>query len=143
MLECKICSKIMEFNYFLMNFSAISIFFDNFFKKLSSFLKNHDFDVSQFCDQVVKIVWRVWCHSVNLTIVTHSQTSPSERSHSSDIDSRKNGFKIRQIDLQNTKTKSSPKNSWWYHGQDTGFLTTLPPDQQISRNNFQSARNIV
>ena len=90
--------------------------------------KNHDFDVSQFCDQVVKFVWRVWCHLVNLTIVTHSQTSPSERSHSSDIDSRKNGFKIRQIDLQNTKTKSSPKNSWWYHGQQTSHIIKFLKD---------------
>ena len=108
-LECKICSKIMKFNYFLMNFIAISIFWWQIFEKLSSFLKNHDFDVSQFCGQVVKFVWRVWCHLVNLTIVTHSQISPSERSHSSDTISCKNDIKIRHIDPQNVETKSGPK----------------------------------
>ena len=111
MLECKICSKMMKFNYFLMNFSAILIFWWQIFKKLASFLKNHDFDVSQFCDQVVKIVWRVWCHLVNLRLVTHSQTSPSERSHSSDMISWKNRVQTRHIDRQNVKTKPSPENS--------------------------------
>jgi len=67
-------------------------------------------------------VWRVWCHLVYLTIVTHSQTSPSERSHSSDIDSRKNDLKIRHNGPQNVKAKSSPKISWWYHGQHTSFV---------------------
>jgi len=79
------------------------------FNKMLRFLQNHDFQLSQFCDQIVKIVWRVWCHLVNLTIVTHSQTSPLERSHSSDIDSRKNRHLPHHIDLQNTKTKPSPK----------------------------------
>ena len=81
------------------------------FNKMLRFLQNRDFQVSEFCDQVVKFVWQVWCHLVNLTIVTHSPTSPWERSHSSDIDSWKNDLKTHHIDHQNVQTKSWPKIS--------------------------------
>ena len=112
MLECEIFSKMMKFKDFLMNFIAISIFWWRNFEKILRFLQNHDFQVSQFCDQVVKFVWQVWSHLVNLTIVTHSQTSPSERSHSSDMISWKNRLQTHHIDLQNVETKSGPKISW-------------------------------
>ncbi len=122
MLECRILSKILKFDLFFNNFVVILIFWCTNFNKLLRFLQNHNFRVSEFCDQVVKFVWRAWCRLVDQTIVTHCHTSPLERSHSSDIDSRKNGFKIRHNGPQNVETKSSSKNSWWYHGQHTSYV---------------------
>ena len=80
------------------------------FIKILRLLQNHDFQVSKFCDQVVKFVWRVWCHLVNLRFVTHSHLSPSERSHSPDTISWKNRLQTHHIGPQNVETKSSPKN---------------------------------
>ena len=109
MLDRKIWSKLIKFNSCSTNLNVILIFSWTNFQNSLRFWQNRDFQFAKFCDQVVKFVWQVWCHLVHLTIVTHSQTSPLERSHSSDIESRKNGFKIRHIDLQNTKSKSWPK----------------------------------
>ena len=59
------------------------------------------------CDE-----WQLVCHRlVDQTIVTHSHTSPSERSHSSDMISWKNRIQTRHIGLQNVETKSGPKIS--------------------------------
>ena len=89
-----------DFNFLVTNFN-----------KMLRFLQNRDFQVLEFCDQVVKCAWRVWCHLVNLTIVTPPQISPSERSHSSDTSSWKNDIKIRHEGPQNVQTKSWPKIS--------------------------------
>ena len=75
-------------------------------------------------------MWRAWCHLVDLRFVTHSQTSPSGRSHSSDIDSSKNHIKIRHIDHQNVETKSPPKISWCYH-----WLTIIDNHWQSLKSN--------
>ena len=56
------------------------------------------------------------------TIVTHSQTSPPERSHSSDMISWKNRIQIRLIDLQNVEMKSGPTISWSFHGRHASLL---------------------
>ena len=65
--------------------------------------------VSKFCGQVVKFVWRVWRHLVNLRFATHSHLSPSKRSHSPDTISWKNRLQTHHISPQNVETKSSPK----------------------------------
>ena len=62
--------------------------------------------LSNLCDETQTF----WHRLVDLTFVTHSPTSLSERPHSSDIDSWKNEIKIHHIDHQNVNTKSPPKN---------------------------------
>ena len=114
MFESKICPKQWTFRCFWYILLWFLFFREQNFEKWYVFHKivifvfqNFLFELSNLCDE-----WQLVCHRlVDLNFVTHSQTSPSERPHSSDMISSKNDIKICLIDLQNVETKSSPKSS--------------------------------
>ena len=109
--------KINEFSYIFDQFCSDFYFY--FFGDKN--LKNVTFSTKLWFHHTQNFVNDLWnlrdehhkfCHRlVDQTFVTHSQTSPSERSHPSDTDSWNNHFQIRLIDLQNVETKSVPKFS--------------------------------
>ena len=128
MLECKFVQNWLNLIGFWLILLRFSFFrcqnFEkwNFFDKIMIFsFQNFVIKFSNLCDGDQKF----WHRLVHLEFHAHSQTSPTERSHSCDMISWKNHIQIRHIGPQNVETKSAPKISWKFHGQqkfDLHFL---------------------
>ena len=121
--------KNNEFWFIFGQFCHDFAFLETKFDKMLRFPQNRDFQVSEFCDHVAKFVWRAPNRNlVHLTFVTHSQTSPPEKPHSSNTISWKNDIKIHDIDHQNVETKFEnrhPKIDKIFHGRHSNLKLWL------------------